>query len=92
MFVQFFRFWSRCRAAAFTALCRTSVHRIGSQSILAPPIRLEGEDLLRIGDRVFVGPNSWLEVLRVGRKADGPVIDIGDETSVVRVDSIPGLG
>ena len=72
----------RLRNKLFTAFCANAFYRIGSHSVLALPIRLGGENRIEIGDRVFVGRDSWLEVFCVKGSASGPVISIGNGTSM----------
>lgn len=83
MFLYLYRLFCRFRARLFTALCRRSFGGIGSGSVLLPPIRLAGEELIQIGQRVFVGPNCWFQVLLAERSNSRPAIIIGDETSIV---------
>lgn len=83
MFLTLYKLYSRVRAKLFTLLCRHSFHQIGSGSVLLPPIRLGGERWIQIGCQVFVGPNSWLQVMSNSSPNRNPVITIGDETSIV---------
>ncbi len=54
----------------------------GKKSILSPPVRLKRVDRIRIGNGVFIGPNSWLITLPDGNNKN-PAISIGDRTSLV---------
>jgi acetyltransferase-like isoleucine patch superfamily enzyme len=82
VFLGAYRFWNRFRGKAFAFLCRGAFHRFGPRSVLLPPIRLGGERFIAIGEQVFVGPGSWLQVMAPGSLNQAPVITIGDETSI----------
>src|SRR2546425_6269269 len=82
IFLGGYRFWNRFRGKAFAFLCRGAFHRFGPRSVLLPPVRLGGERFIAIGERVFVGPGSWLQVMETGSPNQAPVITIGDETSI----------
>jgi carbonic anhydrase/acetyltransferase-like protein (isoleucine patch superfamily) len=80
--LQAYRFWNRLFAKAFTVCCSGAFHRIGPRTVLQPPIRLGGENRIELGNRVFVGAGSWLEVIGPGSPDQTPVITISDETSI----------
>ena len=48
--------------------------------MLQPPLRLNGEERIAVGDGVFVGAGCWLQAFGSG---PGPALVIGDGTSVV---------
>lgn len=52
----------------------------GSRSVIQPPVRLMGERRIAVGNGVFVGAGSWLQVL----KGDGErvALELGDGTSI----------
>jgi lipopolysaccharide O-acetyltransferase len=52
----------------------------GRRSVLQTPIRIGGERRIVIGDDVFVGGGSWLQV--VGEEDGPPALLIGDGTSI----------
>ena len=81
-FVSVYSALTRLRAKLFTLLCRADFQRIGPHSTLQTPIRLRGTRQIEIGQRVFVGSGSWLEVLEAQRPGSGPAIRIGDGTSI----------
>ncbi len=83
MFLNLYRLFVRFRSKIFTLFCRSSFYRIGSHTVLLPPIRLAGEQHIDIGRNVFIGPNSWFQVIESNLEREGPVITIGDETSIV---------
>jgi acetyltransferase-like isoleucine patch superfamily enzyme len=51
----------------------------GSNSVIAPPVRIEGEDRIAVGSGVFVGPGCWLHVEGDGHEV---AIEIGDGSSI----------
>jgi acetyltransferase-like isoleucine patch superfamily enzyme len=85
MFAALYRLHLRTRAKLFTLLLRPSFHEFGSRSVLCPPIRLDGESRIAVGQGVFIGHNSWFQVLDVRdhNRDRVPIITIGDETSIV---------
>lgn len=83
MFLDLYRLFVRFRSKLFTLFCRSSFYRIGSHTVLLPPIRLGGEQYIDIGRDVFIGSNSWIQVIESQSKREAVVITIGDETSIV---------
>lgn len=79
-FVSVYRFWIRARAKAFSVFASGAFASFGRESVLQLPIRLSGERRIVVGDGVFVGAGSWLQVL------DGPGEDaalvLGNGTSI----------
>jgi acetyltransferase-like isoleucine patch superfamily enzyme len=80
--LSLYRFWQRTQGKLFTLLIRGDFQKLGSRTVLRPPIRLGGVRFIEVGSRVFVGPNSWLEVIAEERPSKGPAISIGDETAI----------
>lgn len=76
-----YRGFVRARAKGFSVLAGGAFASFGRRSVIEPPVRLSGEGRIAVGDDVFVGAGSWLQVL------DGPdrgvAIEIGDGTSIV---------
>ena len=70
----------RARAKAFTALCAGAFDAFGQGSTLQLPIRLQGEERIRVGSGVFVGAGAWLQTLDDGR------LEIGDGCSFAGLD------
>ena len=83
MFIQLYSLWIRARSKLFTLSCRNNFYRIGRGTVLLPPIRLGGVQFIEIGDNVFIGANSWIQVLQSPPQRSRPVITIGDNTSIV---------
>jgi lipopolysaccharide O-acetyltransferase len=77
-----YKLWTRAQAKLFTALCRGSFRRLGRRATLQPPLRIEGARHIEIGERVFLGADSWLEVIDPDRGVSATVINIGAGTSV----------
>ena len=74
------RLWGRARAKMFSLGAGPAFAAFGPRSVIQPPVRLSGEEWIALGERVFIGPGSWLQVL--GRP-DTVAIEIGDGTSIV---------
>jgi acetyltransferase-like isoleucine patch superfamily enzyme len=70
----------RLRDKLFSLLVSGAFRSFGRNSVLQLPIRLHGEGQIEIGDDVFVGAGSWLQVL----EPDGGEtrIVVGDGTSI----------
>ena len=81
-FVSIYSAVTRIRAKVFTLLCRADFRRLGPQSTLRTPIRLHGVQNIAVGSRVFVGSDSWLEVVGASARRTEPAIVIGDGTSI----------
>lgn len=80
-FLGFYRLRVRAAGKLFSVLSAGTFASFGARSVLQPPIRLSGERRIAIGEEVFVGPNSWLQVL--GRHGSGVAIAVGDGTNIV---------
>jgi acetyltransferase-like isoleucine patch superfamily enzyme len=76
-----YRFWRRAVAKSFSLLASGGFAQFGRRTVLEPPIRLSGEGSMRIGDDVYVGAGSWLQVLD-GSEAT-VALEIGDGTNIV---------
>ncbi len=76
------------RSKVFTTLARGAFAHVGLRTVLELPIRLAGQAAISIGDDVYVGSGSWLQVLdsdsgtAVRNDRRGPVLEIGDGTSI----------
>lgn len=81
LFLAIYRALIRIKAKLFSLLISGAFSEFGKNTVLAPPIRLVGENRIAVGARVFIGENSWLQALSEGvnnRKA----ISIGNGTSI----------
>lgn len=79
--VELYRSGRRARDKLFSLLISGGFAAYGSHAVLQPPIRLEGERLIAIGDNVFVGAGSWLQVLE-DADTNQPAIELGQGTSI----------
>jgi lipopolysaccharide O-acetyltransferase len=80
-FLFCYRVGSRLTAKTFSLLIGRSFASFGAHSVLTPPLRLSGEDRIRIGSGVFFGPGCWLQALPDG-ESRATAISVGDGTSV----------
>lgn len=74
-----YRGLNRVYRKGFSLLISGAFASFGPRSVLAPPIRIEGEERIAVGSGVFVGPGSWLHVEGPG---DGVALTIGDGSSI----------
>jgi lipopolysaccharide O-acetyltransferase len=81
-FLGLYRFAVRARAKAFSVLAAPAFASFGSRSVIQPPLRLDGERRISIGDDVFMGPGCWLHVVD-DETSDKVAIVVGDGTSIV---------
>jgi acetyltransferase-like isoleucine patch superfamily enzyme len=78
--VDGYRLVCRIRDRAFCVLTRGAFASFGPRSIIKLPLRLQGEARIAVGDDVYVGAGSWLQVLG---DPTGPVaISIGGGTGI----------
>jgi acetyltransferase-like isoleucine patch superfamily enzyme len=79
-FVALHGIFQRAHAKAFSVASSGAFAGFGRHSVIEPPVRLGRPDRIWIGDEVYVGAGSWLQVL------PGPernvAISIGDGTSI----------
>jgi acetyltransferase-like isoleucine patch superfamily enzyme len=80
MFLSAYRFTKRGAAKTFSLLAGGAFYAFGSKSVIEPPVRLSGEGQIAVGDGVYIGRGSWLQVLTEG---DDVRISIGNGTSIV---------
>jgi acetyltransferase-like isoleucine patch superfamily enzyme len=69
----------RSRGKVFSLLSAGAFASFGPRSVLQPPIRLRGARRIAVGDDVFVGSGSWLQVL--GDERGEVALSIGSGTS-----------
>jgi acetyltransferase-like isoleucine patch superfamily enzyme len=79
-FLAVYRLARRTWAKAFSLLAGGGFARFGARSVIEPPVRLMGESRIAIGSDVYIGSDSWLQVLGPGHES--PAIVIGDGTSI----------
>ncbi|MGH2840216.1 MAG: acyltransferase, partial [Solirubrobacteraceae bacterium] len=75
-----YRLWRRARDKAFSVVSSRAFASFGARSVIELPVRLSGERRIAIGDDVFVGAGSWLQV--IGPPADEVALRVGDGTSI----------
>ena len=75
-----YRLGSRAYGKVFSLLISGAFGSFGARTVLQPPLRLHGEKRIVIGDDVFVGAGSWLQVLP--GESETIALEIGDGTSI----------
>ena len=76
-----YRVWGRLQGRCLSLFISGAFAHFGKGTVLAPPIRIFGEERISLGDRVFVGPSSWLQTLADGDN-HSVAISIGSGTSI----------
>jgi lipopolysaccharide O-acetyltransferase len=77
-----YRIIARAWGKAFSLLIGDAFHSFGKRSVLQPPLRLDGERRIAIGDGVFIGGGSWLQALAAGDRPPTVALRIGNGVSV----------
>jgi acetyltransferase-like isoleucine patch superfamily enzyme len=80
VFLAVYRAWIRLRCKIFSLLIAGTFARFGGNSVLMNPLRLDGEERIAVGDRVFIGSGSWLQAIPDGDNKS-VAISIGNGTS-----------
>jgi acetyltransferase-like isoleucine patch superfamily enzyme len=80
--VALYRLYGRFWAKGFSLAAAGAFASFGRQSVLHPPIRLDGEARMAVGDGVFVGAGCWLQVIDNGWGGSNVALEIGDGTSI----------
>jgi lipopolysaccharide O-acetyltransferase len=75
-----YRLWRRALDKAFSVSVRGAFAAFGRRTVIQLPVRLSGERRIALGDGVFVGAGSWLQVL--DGPGDAPALVVGDGTSI----------
>ncbi len=76
-----YRFWIRLANKIFNAAISGAFRHFGVGSVIQFPVTLWGESGISVGEKVHIGPGSWLLCLRDSPTAREPVIEIGDGCS-----------
>jgi len=71
----------RIRGKVFSIMISRSFAKFGKKSVIMCPLRIYGEERMEIGDRVFIGSNSWLQTVPAGENKS-VAISIGNGTSI----------
>ena len=79
-FLSAYRFLTRARAKAFSLLSARGFASFGHHTVIVPPVRVSGEERIAIGSGVFIGSNSWLQV--IGDRSPQVALVVGDGTSI----------
>jgi acetyltransferase-like isoleucine patch superfamily enzyme len=80
MFVAGYRLAIRLRTKSFAVLAGRAFASFGKGSVIELPVRLMGEEYIVIGQRVYIGAGSWLQVL--GSDHSEPALVVGDGTAI----------
>jgi acetyltransferase-like isoleucine patch superfamily enzyme len=82
--LAFYRASTRAKHKCFSLLISGAFAQCGKKTVLMYPIRVTGEKRIEIGDRVFIGPGSWLHTLADQQyQYQSIAIHIGDGASIV---------
>jgi acetyltransferase-like isoleucine patch superfamily enzyme len=80
-FLDLYRLWVRARAKTFSLVAAGAFGSFGIKTVIEPPIRLNGEARMAIGNYVYIGGGSWLHVL--DGHSEGIALRVGDGTNIV---------
>ena len=78
-FIASYRGAHRIYQKGFSVLVSGAFAEFGSHSVIAPPVKLVGENRISVGSRVFVDSGCWLHVEGDGQDV---AIEIGDGSSI----------
>lgn len=76
-FLALYRLFGRARGKSFSLLSAGAFASFGARSVVQPPVRISGEARMAIGEGVFVGAGSWLQVLDASLEGIALRIDDG---------------
>ena len=79
-FLGSYRLVGRLWAKTFSVLGAGAFASFGARTVLQPPTRLSGERRIWIGDDVFVGAGTWLQV--VGHEEGDVALTIGSGSGI----------
>jgi acetyltransferase-like isoleucine patch superfamily enzyme len=82
LFLFAYRASIRVRCKLFSLLISSAFAHFGRKTVLMYPLRLDGEKRISIGDRVFIGRDSWLQALPDGDN-QSVAVSIGKGTTIV---------
>jgi acetyltransferase-like isoleucine patch superfamily enzyme len=82
VFVFSYRAFGRLQSKCFSLLASGAFAGFGKNTTLMPPVRISGETRIALGDRVFIGPGSWLQTLADDGTHRSVAISIGNGTSI----------
>jgi acetyltransferase-like isoleucine patch superfamily enzyme len=78
-FLAGYRGVTRVQRKGFSVLASSAFAEFGPRSVIAPPVRIDGEERIAVGAGVFVGPGCWLHVEGDGRQV---ALELGDRSSI----------
>jgi acetyltransferase-like isoleucine patch superfamily enzyme len=81
LFLAAYRTYTRIMARCFSLFISGAFDGFGSKTVLMYPLRLSGENRIRIGASVFMGSGCWLQTLPDGDNRDTAMV-IGSGTSI----------
>ena len=79
-FLYTYRLKERVWAKIFSVLSSRAFASFGSRTVIVPPVRLSGEGRIAIGSGVFIGSDSWLQV--IGDDSPDVALVVGDGSSI----------
>jgi acetyltransferase-like isoleucine patch superfamily enzyme len=79
-FITLYRAWRRFTTKLFSIATGGAFAHFGKGSVIELPVRLDGERRIHIGDDVYIGVNSWLQV--EGDVDGPPALFIGSGSSL----------
>ncbi len=79
--IFFYRFGVRLVNRVFNTAISGAFRHFGTGSVIQFPFTLWGESGISVGEKVYVGPGSWLICLKEAAAECEPVIQIGDGCS-----------
>lgn len=74
------RITQKATSKAFSLFVARGFYHWGRNSIVVPPLRVNGEQLISVSSGVFMGAGCWLNATPAGSAA-GPIITIGEGCS-----------
>lgn len=80
LYLDSWRLSQRARAKLFSLAISRSFASFGAGSVIQPPLRLAGEARMVIGSGVFIGSDSWLQVIE--NPDSGNALFVGAGTSI----------
>ena len=78
-FFEGYRGANRIYRKGFSILAAGAFAEFGSNSVISPPVRIEGVNRIAVGSRVYLDSRCWLHVEGDGQ---GVAIEIGDGSSI----------
>lgn len=78
-FLDLYRLLARVQGKGFSMLAAGAFASFGRNAVVQPPVRISGERRIAVGDEVFIGAGSWLQVLDAS--GEGVALRIGEGSS-----------